>query len=432
MPEQISQGLSPEDNEIAKKLYGKHEYQANSLTTALDVNKRADEARRTVKEAETNGTTDDVPYETRVFANGETTQRRMLDQAQLFYDSNLWRAHQHKEQHLDKYTHQAKQEANDAGVEINTEDSIASSQKVVHGAEDFSVSESTEAIPETERVALTKEDLRIPETFEPGDELIVLACNIKDIRAQEDGEIGTLYPEQADAFRSSIEALADSIYEPLSEVERENLDIVVLAGDTTLVTPGDEGLRVSQQRAVLTGREAIAGISQSMEKYGIDASKHIISDGEKPVALSHLRDVNMLHETDNPNVKQFVDYMINKYGSGRELWMAFEDDTEKELRDSLGVEGPNEIADRVSQLVNLSAYIADLTKQGDKDKRVVVFAVGHYDNISPWAKKTLLGINPADGFIPVEKGGGLVIQRKTDGTASTFVGGKEYHLDIEV
>jgi cobalamin biosynthesis Mg chelatase CobN len=431
MPEQLSQGLSPEDKEIAKTLYGMHEYHGKSLENALAVNERADEARQMVAEANSNGAGDDVPYETRAFANGKFTQRQILDQAQLFYDSNLWRAHQHKVRHLDEYIQQAKNEAIEAGVIINT-DSVTTASKVVHGAENFSVSESAEAIPETERVALTKEDLRVPEIFEPGDELIILACNVKDIRAQEDGEIGTLYPEQADAFRNSIVDLTDSIYEHLSEEEKENLDIVVLAGDTTLVTPGNEGLKVSQQRAVLTGKEAIAGITQSMEKYGIDASKHIISDGEKPVALSHLRDVNMLHETDNPNVKQFVDYMIDKYGSGRELWMAFEDDSEKEQRESLGVEGPTEIADRVAQLVNLAAYIADLTKQGDKDKRVVVLAVGHYDNISPWAKKNLLGINPADGFIPVEKGGGLVIQRKTNGSASTLVGGKEYLLDIEV
>lgn len=110
MPEQLSQGLSPEDNETAEYLYSRHKEFGKSLVAALEVNNRADEARRVVKEARSNGTIDDVTYEKRVFANGEIEQRLMLNHARLFYDANLWQAHTHKEEHLDEYIQQAKQE----------------------------------------------------------------------------------------------------------------------------------------------------------------------------------------------------------------------------------------------------------------------------------------------------------------------------------
>lgn len=118
MSEQLSKGLSQEDNQVAKNLFNRHRSNAESLTASVDTKKRADVARKIVEAAWSDGTFEDVPYETRVFANGESTQRQMVDQAQLFYDANLWRAREHKEQHLEEYIEQAKQEAKDSGVDI--------------------------------------------------------------------------------------------------------------------------------------------------------------------------------------------------------------------------------------------------------------------------------------------------------------------------
>jgi hypothetical protein len=102
-------GLSQEDNDIARDLYSnKHKRFAESLMWALDLNRRADEMRSIVEKARSDGFVDAVPYEDRVFANGERTQRGMLEHAQLHYDANLWRAHEHNEKHLSEYIEQAK------------------------------------------------------------------------------------------------------------------------------------------------------------------------------------------------------------------------------------------------------------------------------------------------------------------------------------
>lgn len=299
---------------------------------------------------------------------------------------------------------------------------------VIHGAENFTVSETAAAIPEGERVAVTREDLKMPELFEEGDTIITLVCNVKDIRTKEDGKIGELYPEQEEKFRTQIKAFIEEAYEKIPEGEKDKLDVLVLAGDTRLITPGTDGLHSEQQRAVLTGKSAIDAIKVVMQENGILESSHLIADGDKPVAISHLRDVKMLHQRDMPNVKKFMDFMIEKYGTGRDLWMAYEDDSEQELREQLGVEGPNEIAERMDTIVELCGHMAELCRQDDPSRRVIVLAVGHYDNISPWAKQNLMGIKASEGFIPVEKGAGVVIKKSTNGQSETIVGGRKYQL----
>lgn len=439
MSEQAPSGLTSEQNEEATRLRQEHRDRARQLRFANDIRRSGQEGiQNIITEAGAIADShDDIepienPEEHPMVRQTNELLDEIVKDAQTAFDENIEASRRHVDEHLPNYTAQASMEAREQGVAIDTGTADSKSQPVVvHGAEGFDVSASAEAIPVAERVAITKEDLQFPETFNEGEVLISLVCNVKDIRSEADGELGTLYPEQAADFRESIRQKMEGLYGRLSPEERGKLDVVVLAGDTPLVTPGEGGLLVNQRRAVLTGKEIIQAVRESMEANGVNPNEHLVSDGENPIAITQLRDVNMLHETDKPNVKQFVDYLIEKYGAGREFWMAYEDDAEKEMRESLGVEGPSEISERMSQLVNLSSHIADMHQQRDSSRRVVVFAVGHYDNISPWAKRTLLGIDPSQGFIPVEKGGGLVIKKSADGNAETIVGGKQYPIKIE-
>ncbi len=438
MSEQPPSGLTQEQNEEAIRLRQEHNDRAWQLRFANEIRESGRQGvEDTLEEAQAIADShDDIelpakPEEHPAIQQTHASLDKIVEDAQTTYDENIEESRRHVDEHLPEYIAQAKLEAQQQGVNISYETEQDDKPAVIHGAEGFDISVSAEAIPENERVAITKEDLQFPEDFREGEALISLVCNVKDIRTEVDGELGTLYPEQAAGFRESIKQKMDNLYSHLSPEEKDKLDVVVLAGDTPLVTPGEDGLLVDQRRAVLTGKEIIQGVREAMDAQGIDSNEHITSDGDNPIAITHLRDVNMLHQTDKPNVKQFVDYLIEKYGAGRELWMAYEDDTEKDIRESLGVEGPSEIAERMSQLVNLSGYIANIHQQRDPSRRVIVFAVGHYDNISPWAKRTLMGIDPSQGFIPVEKAGGLVIRKGTDGSAETVVGGKQYPVKIE-
>lgn len=119
MSEQLGQGLSLENNQKAQDLYAAHMRFGASLTDALGVMRRADEARSLVAQARASGTIDDVPHVTQVFANGEFTQRGMLRRAQLHFDANLWQGHQLKQDHLGEFIQQARFEADEADVVIN-------------------------------------------------------------------------------------------------------------------------------------------------------------------------------------------------------------------------------------------------------------------------------------------------------------------------
>ena len=126
MPEHLQQHLSPEDNDTAKDLYSnKHKSYAACLERSFEVKLRGDEMQQVVAGAWANGTIDEVPHQDQVFANGGLVRNGMLNQAQLLNDANLWRAHLHKEVHLDEYIGQAmiedraREEATAAGVDIN-------------------------------------------------------------------------------------------------------------------------------------------------------------------------------------------------------------------------------------------------------------------------------------------------------------------------
>lgn len=305
----------------------------------------------------------------------------------------------------------------------------------VHGAEDFSVSKGAEAIPEAERIVVTKEDLRPPKEFEKGAALINLIVNVKDIRNPDDGEIGTLYPDQAAEFEDRIESFMDQVYGGITPDERQQLDVIVLAGETDLVTPGAQGLRNPHQRALETGDLAIGRIKESMLKFGVDPDNSLSTQHNRPIAINTLNDIALLHPlgpelVDKTGDEVYLEYLIQKYGTGREFWMVFEDDTEKEMRERLGAEGPTEIADRTSYLIDICSTIVDLHQQDDPDKRVIVFAFGHYDNFSPWVKRHLMGIDPAEGFVPMEKGSGVVIKKSPDNTASTSIANKTFPVSL--
>lgn len=302
----------------------------------------------------------------------------------------------------------------------------------VHGVENFSVSETTDAIPEPERVIVKKEDLKVPKSFEQGETLIIPIVNVKDIRDPKDGEIGALYPDQAKDFENRMETFFDDIYKEIPENERQNVDVIFLAGEDSLVTPGEDGLRSPHQRAVETGDLAIAGIKKIMDKYGIDPEKSLTTKNDRPIAITHLNDLRFLHPLGSESEERYRKYLEKKYGAaGRELWKAFECDDDKEERKKFGAEGPDEIADRTANVMNISSTIADLYQESNPQKRVIVFTFGHYDNLSPWVKKHLVGVEPAKGFVPMEKGGGLVIKRTTNKTASTNIGGKEYKVKLD-
>jgi hypothetical protein len=126
----------------------------------------------------------------------------------------------------------------------------------------------------------------------------------------------------------------------------------------------------------------------------------------KPIELSsgRLRDLRMFE--DSP---EFVQFLKNKYGSGKEFWVAYEVAKERETRLAMGAEGPEDIANRVDAYLKVVAKAMKSYTALHPGRRVVVWAVSHYDCISPYVKKQVAQLNETDfldNYFPIEQGGG--------------------------
>lgn len=307
-------------------------------------------------------------------------------------------------------------------------------QTPVHGAQDFEVSAGAQSIPEVERVKVSVEDLRAPEEFAPGEALIVLGINVKDTREIPGSAVyGELYLDKALEYDERVKAFMSDVYGKVPEADRADIDVVVLAGEADLRIPQEDIAGSEHQRAFETGVIAVAAIKETMEMYGINPAQALTNQNGQPIATNLLDETRLMHPTDNPEgEKAYLEaLMAAAEGNERKLWMMHEGDELNTIREAAGAEGPSDIADRVDHVVNICSMVADKHLEGNPDKRVVVLAIGFYDNVSPWIKKELLGQDPAKSFVPIEKGSGIVIKRGPDGAATTQIDDKTYDLQID-
>jgi hypothetical protein len=107
------------------------------------------------------------------------------------------------------------------------------------------------------------------------------------------------------------------------------------------------------------------------------------------------------------------------------FWIAFEEDTDKETRLAMGAEGPDEITDRTAQTVRAIARYAAAHHQANPDRRLIVWATTHYDTISPFVKRDVLGVGKEQP-LPVNYGAGITIDIDKTGRATSRIGGREY------
>jgi hypothetical protein len=166
---------------------------------------------------------------------------------------------------------------------------------------------------------------------------------------------------------------------------------------------------------------------------GIKIEGALTTNRGKTVATNLLNDLELMHPITEEKAeanKKYLEFLKNKYGTGRELWVAFEEDAEKEMRQSVGADGPDDIANDMNNVLRICSRIAETHQEKNPDKRVIVFAIGFYDNLSPWIKKYLLKADPAKKFVPIEKGSGLVIKKTPAGVASTIIGEKSFSVEI--
>ncbi|MFA7209240.1 MAG: hypothetical protein WC120_03055 [Parcubacteria group bacterium] len=274
---------------------------------------------------------------------------------------------------------------------------------------------------EIERI--TSADLH-PKMPEIGGSTIVLQRNAKDDRRKDSPDMGALEVGAAEQVRVNAKEFFNKIFGGLNEEERKMIDVMVIASDSTLSTP--DGIKNKHQRAVETAGQVMTGLRESMSEFFIADGQLLNNSAAQnggAIEVSELRDLMILEES-----PEFTQFLIDKYGTGVEFWDAYESDSERETRVEMGAEGPDGIADRVNYALSLQAQIADEYHKANPDRRLIIWAVSHYDSISPFIKRHIAGIDMKK-YLPVDQGAGISIGIDKRGKASCEIQGKELSLN---
>lgn len=280
-------------------------------------------------------------------------------------------------------------------------------------------------INKVERVTI--DDLR-PERFENGETEIILQRNAKDNRDPNSPiEMGALLPEAAEKVRQHAKKFFEDMFSMLGE-DAKITDILVVAADTKLETPID-GVKSHHQRAVETAEEVIVGLKEAMEAFSLE-QKQLLNKSGKPIQLTsgRLRDLRIFE--DSP---EFVNFLKEKYGQLKEFWVAYEVDKEKEIRIKMGAEGPEDVADRIDSYLRVLANAAKAYEESHPGRKLIVWAVSHYDTISPYIKKHISQLDETsfhDDYLPVEQGAGIVMVADKQGNAETKIQGQKYQVSL--
>lgn len=271
--------------------------------------------------------------------------------------------------------------------------------------------------------SITPADIK-PIIPKKGESAIVLGINASDRGnrklSPDSPEFGTLDEGQAEATEAQYKEFFGGIFKDIPPDERNKVDILVIASSANLRMPG--GINNPHQRSVETAKHIIAGAKASMAEFGVN-SNQLLNKTDNPFEITDSRLVDLTMWENSP---KYVQFLVDKYGKdSKELWVAFEEDRHKDIREQMGAEGPNDIADRVADYMATLDHALKLYHIKHPDRRVVAVVNGQYDSVAPTIKKFVTE-QPMEDYLQIEKRGGIVLKVNEDGKMSTNIQGHEY------
>lgn len=219
--------------------------------------------------------------------------------------------------------------------------------------------------------------------------------------AEEKQTLGHLTPEgrtaAAERTRERVDAILDA---------GEDVDFMVITSPTHWM--GHEELG---QRADETGQIVSQTISEELAARGGNPTRLINTSDNIHGDLT--RQHRGIEEARLFNDRQFTAFMRERYGGqGREFWDAVNADTHRELRESLGAEGPEDVAARVQRTIDLIARFGEYYEHRNPGRRLATFIITHQEDLEPYAQRRL-GVAPADFQPGYNDGLEIAIDRKS-------------------
>jgi len=262
-----------------------------------------------------------------------------------------------------------------------------------------------------------------PHLPEIGGTEIVLQRHGKYERSTDSPNVGSLTEEGVKEVYEIGQSFFKSLFEDASEEERKQIDVLIIASDTQYEGGG--------HRSMETAEEIAKSLREQLEEFGLGEEQILNTSGR----FSGEGDVRPAPKLREPqmfnNSPEFVKFLEKKYGEkGLDFWIAFEEDTEKETRNTMGAEGPDQIADRVKFMVDVMARYSRMYHKKNSGRRLIIWAATHYDTISPYVKRDVFGLDK-EAILRVDYGAGISIdldQKNREATAK--IGGKEYEVPI--
>ncbi len=259
-----------------------------------------------------------------------------------------------------------------------------------------------------------------PTPPEIGGTKIVLQRHGKYERSIDNPNVGSLTEEGAQATYALGKEFFHILFDSIPVQERNGVDFLVVASDTQYEGRG--------RRSMETADKVMKALKEELSTQGLNESQLLNSSGNYrgergPRPMHRLKEPQMLD-----NSSEFLKFLKEKYGDKTlQFWIAFEEDTHKDIREQMNTEGPNEITDRIKFAVEVLSQYSKLYHRAHPGKRLVIWATTHYDTISPFVKREIFGAGKVTP-LGVDYGAGISINLHQSDNASTTIAGKEYKI----
>jgi hypothetical protein len=227
--------------------------------------------------------------------------------------------------------------------------------------------------------------------------------------------------------RQQGETVLAEMLSQLTPQEQQSVDVLVIASDTSYLDKG--------QRSMETAKVATEGIETALTEHGLVLDEHILNRK----AEHELRGEGGPRPTKNirePNIfPEFFDLLKQEF-PGKEWW-AYETGQLADERRKMGKESTEEIGDRLANFIDVSARYSQayhhkhVDSDGNPNRRLIIWVATHYDTISPFVKNHLTSRVDPEWFLPVDYGGGFVVNIAPNGEAKTEIEGIEYPVPIK-
>ena len=253
---------------------------------------------------------------------------------------------------------------------------------------------------------------------------IVLQRHGKYERSADSPKVGSLTEEGIEEIYTSGKDFFGKLFDAIPESERSNIDILVLASDTQHKDGGQRSMETADQ-IIKVVKEELGRLNLN-ESQLLNTSGNVSGEGDAPRPTPKLREPQMFN-----NSPEFVEFLKDKYGDmNLDFWIAFEEDKEKETRQAMGAEGPDEITDRMQLMIDILARYSRFYHDKHPDRRLIIWAATHYDTISPYVKREIFKVGK-DAVLGVDYGAGISINLDKDGKGSVKIAGNEYEVPLK-